>query len=102
MNSPSPGLVALAEGSSGFGSDERAGAGRIPPLPSSGAGLGARVARQQSPILPTGKQRYAQPGVLVKVIFGQEGDKTLPPTFDAVFLAVSRAGRKGGGGCWAC
>lgn len=94
--------VRWAGSGSGSGGAERAGGGRFPLLPSSGAGLGARVARQQSPILPTGKQRYAEPGVEVKGIFGQEGEKTLRPTSEAVFLAVFRTDRKGGGGCWAC
>ena len=71
-----PGRVAVsveARCRSGF---DRAGAGVSPLLPSSGAGAGARVARQQSPILPTGVEKLAASALAgQRPIFGPEGEK---------------------------
>jgi hypothetical protein len=88
--------------------DERAGAGASPLLPSSGAGVGARVARQQSPILPTGKAKLrATEPARQRFIFGPQGEKTLPaaiPTFRQTTLvsASSLTSLDGGGGCCPC
>lgn len=47
-----------------------------PLLPSSGAGAGARVARQQSPILPTGVEKLPSSALAgQKAIFGPGGEK---------------------------
>jgi hypothetical protein len=47
-----------------------------PLLPSSGAGAGARVARQQSPILPTGVEKLAASTLAgQRPIFGPESEK---------------------------
>ncbi len=47
-----------------------------PLLPSSGAGAGARVARQQSPILLTGDEKLAASGLAgQRPIFGPESEK---------------------------
>jgi hypothetical protein len=87
----------------------RAGAGRCPLLPSSGAGLGARVARQQSPILPAGKGSFRQSGALVNQdIFGPESEKTLQAGSGTVVSAtvlssaLSEGSLNGGGGCSSC
>lgn len=100
---------AAAEEVSDPGSEERAGAGRCPLLPSSGAGLGARVARQQSPILPIGKGSFRQSGALVNQdIFGQESEKTLQAGSGTVVSAtvlssaLPEGSLNGGGGCSSC
>ena len=87
--------------------DERAGAVASPLLPSSGAGLGARVARQQSPILPTGKVKLrptAADGQ--RSIFGPQGEKTLRATAPGIGQTLVSAGsvtsHDGGGGCCPC
>lgn len=47
-----------------------------PLLPSSGAGAGARVARQQSPILPTGDEKLLSSALAdQRPIFGLESEK---------------------------
>ena len=47
-----------------------------PLLPSSGAGAGARVARQQSPILPAGVEKHESFALAgQKPIFGPESEK---------------------------
>lgn len=87
--------------------DERAGAGASPLLPSSGTGLGARVARQQSPILPTGEVKLrprAADGQ--RFIFGPQGEKTLrataPGNGQTLVSAGSPTSLDGGGGCCPC
>ena len=47
-----------------------------PLLPSSGAGAGARVARQQSPILPTGSEKVPSSALAgQRPIFGPPSEK---------------------------
>jgi hypothetical protein len=88
--------------------DERAGAGASPLLPSSGAGLGARVARQQSPILPTGEVKLRpMAGNGQRSIFGLQGEKTLQATTRRIsqttlLSAGSPTSLDGGGGCCPC